>query len=379
MKVRCLLSLSLALLLPLASFSASFSLDSQSEAGDSVKWMRVDDGSLRNLQKLERKLHHHLNEIDTNYIEPQRYDFTVMLQSITTYELYRLKTTDGKSITFAPTPLVKMGPYFGWRWIFFGYTIDVKHMFLKQEKSSRKEYDVSIYSSRLGIDLFYRETGNDYKIRRMSVGEGINTHELRGLPFSGLTSTIKGFNIYYIFNYRHFSYPAAFSQSTIQRRSAGSPMLGIGYTRHTLSVDWQALDQLVKERLGADNSQFLIDEDLLFGTINYSDFSLSGGYGYNYVPAKNLLLAASLSLGLSYKRTTSDSQSKRISFRDFSFDNVNLDGIGRFAFVWNTSRWYAGASAVFHAYNYHKDRFSTNNIFGSMNVYIGYNFGRKKK
>lgn len=263
MKLRCLLSLSLALLLPLASFSASFSLDSQGEAGDSVKWMRVDDGSLRNLQKLERKLHHHLNEIDTNYIEPQRYDFTVMLQSITTYELYRLKTTDGKSITFAPTPLVKMGPYFGWRWIFFGYTIDVKHMFLKQEKSSRKEYDVSIYSSRLGIDLFYRETGNDYKIRRMSVGEGINTHELRGLPFSGLTSTIKGFNIYYIFNYRHFSYPAAFSQSTIQRRSAGSPMLGIGYTRHTLSVDWQALDELVKQRSGADNSQFLIDEDLL--------------------------------------------------------------------------------------------------------------------
>ena len=41
--------------------------------------------------------------------------------------------------------------------------------------------------------------------------------------------------------------------------------------------------------------------------------------------------------------------------------------------------WYAGASSIFHTYNYRKTRFQTNNTFGSVNVYVGVNFGMKKK
>ena len=66
----------------------------------------------------------------------------------------------------------------------------------------------------------------------------IDTTPLEGMSFDGVESTVKGFNIYYIFNHRRFSYPAAFSQSTTQRKSAGSPLIGIGYTKHTLKFDW---------------------------------------------------------------------------------------------------------------------------------------------
>ena len=64
---------------------------------------------------------------------------------------------------------------------------------------------------------------------------------------------------------------------------------------------------------------------------------------------------------------------------NFSFDNVNIDGIGRFGLVYNNTRWYAGASAIIRSYNYRKSRFSANNTFGSLNVYLGYNFGKKKR
>ena len=59
--------------------------------------------------------------------------------------------------------------------------------------------------------------------------------------------------------------------------------------------------------------------------------------------------------------------------------DVHLDGIGRFGLVYNNMRWYAGASVIVRMNNYHKSRFSTNNIFGSMNMYVGYNFGLKKR
>ena len=51
----------------------------------------------------------------------------------------------------------------------------------------------------LGLDIYYRKTGNDYKIRQLYLGKDINTDAIRGTDFGGLTSTIKGFNVYYIF------------------------------------------------------------------------------------------------------------------------------------------------------------------------------------
>ena len=49
------------------------------------------------------------------------------------------------------------------------------------------------------------------------------------------------------------------------------------------------------------------------------------------------------------------------------------------AVVWNTSRWYAGTSAIMHLYNYSKSQFSTRNMFGEVNLYVGLNFGKRKK
>ena len=58
---------------------------------------------------------------------------------------------------------------------------------------------------------------------------------------------------------------------------------------------------------------------------------------------------------------------------------VNFDMLGRFGLVYNNTRWYAGMSAIVHSYNYRKGRFVANNTFGSMNAYVGYNLGLKKK
>ena len=312
--------------------------------------------------------------IDTNYIEPQHYNFTTMLQNTNTYEQYRINNKKGQFIRFAPELSVKLGPYIGWKWIFLGYTLNINHI----RSNNRKEYDFSLYSSQIGIDIFYR-IGKECKIKSMFLGNNINTEAINKTPFSGFSSSVKGFNLYYIFNHHKFSYPAAFSQSTIQKISCGSPLVGIGYTKHTLTIDWQQLDATVKDKLGKAYTKSLIDSSLHFENVKYTDISISGGYAYNWVFARHWLFASSLSLGIAYKRTISDVQHERWSFRDLSIKNINLDGIGRFGIVWNNMKWYAGASAIVHTYNYNKDRFSTNSIFGNVNIYVGINFIRKKQ
>lgn len=318
------------------------------------------------------------NTTDSSYIEDQHFNYTVMLQNTNTYELYTLRNNNGQSITFAPDPSYRLGPYVGWRWIFLGYTVDLKHINASSSHTNKTEFDLSLYSSMLGVDLFWRQTGNDYHVQRMHLGDHIDTAPMHKAPFDGFKSSIKGFNLYYIFNHRRFSYPAAYAQSTVQRRSAGSMLLGIGYTRHKLEVDWDKLSDIVADRLSVDKKVGVIDSSLMFSEIKYTDINASCGYAYNWVFAKNWLFNASLSVGVAYNQSNSDGEANRKDFMNFSFKNLNFDGIGRFAIVWNNTRWYAGASTIIHSYNYKKEKFSTNNSFGSLNVYVGVNFGRKR-
>lgn len=323
------------------------------------------------------RLFERFSEVDTAYIEPQKYNYAAMIQNTNTYERYSITSSQGNNFTFAPEPKIKFGPYFGWRWLFLGYTVDFNQL---GEKSRGTEFDLSLYTGIFGIDLFYRKTGSNYKISSASLDteHTINTHPLNKVDFDGINVGIKGLNIYYIFNHRHFSYPAAFSQSTIQRRSCGSWLCGLGYTKHSLKIDWDKLYDTVAERLGEDVAEKYMDGNLKMKEIKYTDLSISCGYAYNWVFAHNWLAAASVSAALGYKNATGNDNSDMLTFNNFSLSNFNIDGVGRFAIVWNNMRWFAGASAIIHSYNYKKTQFSTNSMFGSLNIYFGVNFGRKK-
>ena len=359
----CLSIIALALSMSLAARETSSVNDSIAETANE----KVEKKS-----KLVRIIRE-FNRLDTAYIEPQHYNFTVMVQNTMTYELYRLVSKSGQEITFAPKPTFKVGPYLGWRWMFLGYTFDVNHL----SNSNRKtEIDVSLYSSQIGIDLYYRNTGDDYMIRSVTYGD--EKVKPKNLSFSGIRVGIKGFDAYYIFNHKKFSYPAAFSQSTVQKRSSGSALIGIGYTNHSLKLDYDALSEKIEE-VSADFSKEEDDNDLMFNQVEYDNYSVSGGYAYNYVVVRNLLLASSLSVALAYKKTVGEMNRRSLHFRDFRFSNFNLDAIGRFGIVYNNMKWYCGANVIFRAYNYHKSQFSTNNVFGSLNIYAGMNFGKMKR
>ena len=322
-------------------------------------------------------IRHTIREFDRtqdDWIEPQHYEFTVMMQVTRTFENFVLGS-NGQSVTFSPDGQTRIGPYFGWRWFFGGYTFDIKNFSIFNfSESARKEFDLSIYSSQIGIDWFYRRTGSDYKIRDVKLGGGIDPGLFEDVPFSGVNVGITGINAYYIFNHGRFSYPAAFAQSTCQKVSCGSWMAGAGYTRNTLDLDFERLNATLSSRL-PKGQEVKIDSSMAFN-VKYSDFSLSLGYGYNWVFAKNWLFCASAQAALAYKTSYGRTADEK---KGFDFSKVNIDGIGRFGMVYNNTKWYAGWSAILHTNNYRTSRFKANNIFGSFNAYVGVNFKLKSK
>lgn len=314
------------------------------------------------------------DRLDERYIEPQRYVFAAMLQGTHNYDFYRLRSTGAnhQTISFSPDFEIRVGPYAGWKWVFLGYTFSLNDLSF----GSNRGLDLSIYSSQIGVDLFYKRSGGDYKLRGVNLGYGKNYSALDDLSFDGFNNEITGFNVYYIFNHGRFSYPAAFSQSTIQKISCGSWLAGIGYTQNTIEFDHEQFQTLVNEKMGANAVS--LDNELKFKSMKYVDVSLSGGYAYNWVFAKNWLLGGSVQIAVAHKRSTSETSASKS--RGFSFQNLNVDGIGRLALVYNNMKWYAGYSMILHTYNYYqKSYFSTNNTFGSSHIYVGINFGLKKK
>ena len=342
------------------------------EVGDSVAHDSTIVSKGRQLSIVRRTIRG-FDRLEDDYIEPQHYEFTVMMQITRTFESFNIGS-NGQTVTLAPDGRTKIGPYFGWRWFFFGYTFDIKNLGFNSG-GLRKEFDLSIYSSQIGIDLFYRRTGNDYKIRDAKLGYGINGNLFEGLPFSSVNVGITGVNAYYIFNHGRFSYPAAFSQSTCQKVSCGSWMAGAGYTRNTLDLDFEKLAKALNSRM-EDGQRVDLDSGMLFNSIKYSDISISGGYAYNWVFSKNWLFCASGQLALAYKTSWGNTADEK---RGFDFAKANVDLIGRFGLVYNNTKWYAGASAILRTNNYHTSRFTANNIFGSFNAYVGFNFCLKER
>jgi hypothetical protein len=149
-------------------------------------------------------------------------------------------------------------------------------------------------------------------------------------------------------------------------------MVGFGYMRNSLDFDYNKMQSVLQERT---SQKVELDSGLMFNSVKYYNINASVGYAYNWVFARNCLFCSSLSLALAYKNSRGETADRDKT--GFDINNFNIDGIGRFALVYNNNRWYAGASAIVRAYNYRNSRFAANNIFGNLNVYVGYNFGAR--
>ena len=97
---------------------------------------------------------------------------------------------------------------------------------------------------------------------------------------------------YYMLNGKHFSYAAAYDNSLIQKRSAGSVVVGGMYchSRADYSADSNWLLTVLMEGVGK---------------VKFSQGSIGAGYAYNWVPARGWLVSAmAMPMLTFYNRTT---------------------------------------------------------------------------
>ena len=211
-------------------------------------------------------------------------------------------------------------------------------------KGAYKDYEFNLvyYSSRLSLDASYhRATTLSGDIERLRVGASA---EMRGNAIEHLETgdvKMKMANLagYYVFNHRRFSYPAAFTQSYIQRRSAGSWLAGISYQGGSI----ETTDEF-KERM--PNAP---DVNIHIGLLG-----IGGGYGYNWVLGKKWLLHFSmLPTFVIYNYNHMTVNGERRNAKHFSPSIIFNE---RAAIVYNFSpRYFAGATLTMSNSFYNND------------------------
>ena len=355
------------------SLLVSFSLQAQSEKAGIIVNDSIQEDSVTTPKpsafKRAIKKFMNFSDFDTLYISPNRYNYALMATHFSNFEYYSVTSEfpQPQKLSFSPNPHNKIGLYFGWRWIFLGWSVDIDDIYRKTNRKNKgTEFDLSLYSSKLGVDIFYRRTGNNYKI-----------HKIRGFydeipsdyseDFSGLKVDIKGLNLYYIFNNRKFSYPAAFSQSTNQRRNAGTFIAGFSISKHNLDFDYQQLPAYIQERM---------NPGMKVNKIKYTNANISFGYAYNWVFARNCLACLSLTPAIAYKASDVDAETQE---GKAWYSKFNLDFLLRAGVVYNNGKYFVGTSFVGKNYNYHRNNFSLDNGFGTLQVYAGFNLHLRKE
>lgn len=349
---------------------------------DSTHFQHID--GLSRFKRMKKKVKHagsivyrfikSFDDYDTTYISPNYYNFTAMGQNTNFFQTYKLMGRDAEgnvqSISTKPAPNVKVGPYFGWRWIFLGYTFDITH---PRALGKSSEFNFSLYSSMLGCDFVYIKNSGDFRLRRTEGFEGVENKAFYNYPFTGLDASTTSFSAYYVFNHRHFSYPAAYNQSTVQRKSCGSVMLGLGFSKQHISFDYHKLPSVL---IGEEGDEKIVEE-LKFSSIDYNYYYASVGYAYNWVFARNWLLGVSVMPSVGIRKAKGEKIKGNEVFLDLK--NFSFDCTSRFGLVWNNAHWFAGGSFISHLYAYRKNRLSLTNSVNFANIYVGFFFNRKKE
>ena len=298
----------------------------------SLSMAAQEDNQGNLLQRADSLLNarYHRIKYDTNFISRPDRKWTLKLRPKLSYFDIRTETfeSDGSMVlNLHSDPKVKLSLSAGYSGVTLSFS-------LKPEKlRGAKELDYE-----LRFDVYTRKFGFETELSQLKSLDGtfhmespLLVPELGDsvlhvdLPEGYVTQTNLFLSGYYVFNHRRFSYPAAFTQSYIQKRSAGSLIAG---TYMGISI----LD-------AGDTTNYSAQ---LFSVKN-GFISLGLGYGYNFVLPHNWLLHCS---AIPYFVVFSHAKCKFVGKEEkweAKFPQCLI--VARVAAIRSWERWFAGLTA----------------------------------
>jgi len=233
-------------------------------------------------------------KLDTNYVEAYKDELTA--------RVYMSRKQNGYNLSdrlFSPWMKYRTNDNLllgvGYTYSFLTLNLAVKMPFINQDDEvygTSKYLDLNIHTIfRSYIIDFYLQWNKGYFI---SNPEKVNPgwDPLSGYPIRGdLRTHLFGLNVQHLFNSTRYSYKAAFQQNEFQKRSAGSPLVGLeAYYMLGMSDTLMVAGDI-------PSSGFL--EGNPFNQVDMANVGVNGGYAHTFVWDEKLSLSLSTIFGIS--------------------------------------------------------------------------------
>lgn len=306
--------------------------------------------------------------VDRNYIEQPKQEWAVEARTSMNQTTLKMETTwdepgvDNMSMwTKSKNGLsVSGGLWLGYRGYGFGYSKEFGD-------TSGSTLSFGAMGGSFGINLRISSYSSDMPDIYID-GEKVTSYDTSD---DRLEDPIKVRSLfldgYYMLNGKHFSYAAAYDQSLIQKRSAGSLVVG-GMYYHS------------RADYSSDSNWFLTLLMQGVGKVKFTQGSLGVGYAYNWVPARGWLISAmAMPMFTVYNRTTMYTYdidlinpNPDLDVEEMLLDDETTFGVtdekeektsNRFKFnydmrlcvVYNWSRWYLRVYGHYNHFRYGSD------------------------
>lgn len=340
-----------------------------------------------------------MGKSDTAYVKVEKYNSYVNTFFFDNHQNFDFSLNKGKQrLKLSPSNSPDLGIGIGYDPIAFSYSKSINSIKGKQQ-SKNSNFDINIVGIRWGLQFYKRKVNGDAKIvgskgfvqgvahdaedfswdgSTLEDGKPIN---LKNESFDGFYSREIGVNFYYVLNFKHFSYKAAYGYSTRQMRSAGSVITGLSYSdfkselvlTHAPFLDLDEYEQWTADKQANFTYIPCTTQEVNFC---YRKLSANVGYSYNWVFARNFVFNATLCpiLSLKWSKATTYSLDTFQKQQSVYSGDWSLDFLGRSSVQWNNGKWYAGVYGDFTTFHYKKPEVNISQLYAEWRICLGMYF-----
>ncbi|OYT16959.1 MAG: hypothetical protein B7C24_04995 [Bacteroidetes bacterium 4572_77] len=237
------------------------------------------------------------------------------------------------NLLYTPNGNFNTGFGFNYKWLGIGLAFNLGAINNDDEKygeTSRLDLQTNIYLKKMVVDFYFQYYKGFYinNPQDVFIPEDLQDHIYKRPDISTVSL---GLSAMYVFNHEKFSYRSAFKQTSIQKKSAGSFLLGGTAFLQGVQAD---------SSIFPSQSYFEVLPKVKQHSAIY--FGVESAYAHNFVIKKHFFVSLSLMLSMQFGFTNT-------TIEDLSV-NTNVVPVlhlqPRFAIGVNKPKWYAGFSFV---------------------------------
>ena len=294
------------------------------------------------------------NTYDTLYVGNFNYKWRVMLRNFNWAERYECTPFSGYRMSFNSGAASSLGFFVSFRGIGAGYSVDVDRLVGDRPTSNR--WQIGITTSRFTAEAFIMSNRGkmSFTIRDQETGQSIREN-----GFTGIHRNSWGVSGYYVFNHLRYGQAAVYGYSKRQLRSAGSWLLGFNVTHQKFKFVGKEVNEIYKDDPTDDEDETAFD---------YTDFCVSGGYGYNWALGSKWVLNGTVLL------YTGPKHAHTISNYDGGHTFFGINGKVRGAITYTGNRFFAGLQGYVDSKYYNTGSYRYRNYIFDLTAIVGVRF-----